>query len=127
MHEFMHIENGDAYSVDVSLVEEGEHGFNVAVAGDDAERRANAQAADTLVPQEELDAFIARTSPRYAATRIIQFAHLIKMHPGVIVGQLQHRHELAYSSHRAFLVRVRNLVTDTAVTDGWGNGPVVTR
>jgi HTH-type transcriptional regulator/antitoxin HigA len=123
MHEFAHIRNGDAYSLDISLVAEGEHGLSIATSDDDAERRANMKSADTLVPQSELDSFVARTSPRYAATRIIQFAHSIQMHPGVIVGQLQHRGELSYSSHRGFLVRVRAMVTDMAVTDGWGHTP----
>ena len=123
MHEFAHIKNEDAYSVDVNLVAEGEYGLSVATTDDDAEKRANKESTESLVPQSELESFIARTSPRYAATRIIQFAHSIKMHPGIIVGQLQHRGELNYSSHRAFLVRVRKMVTDMAVTDGWGHAP----
>jgi len=123
-HEFMHIKHGDSYSVDVSLVDEGEHGLTVATADSEAEVRANRDAAAALVPQDDLQTFIATTRPRYSATAIIQFAHLIKMHPGVIVGQLQHRGELSYSSHRGFLVRVRRMVTDHAVTDGWGHPPV---
>jgi len=123
MHEFMHIVNGDAYSVDVNLVDEGEHGLSVAVSTDAAEGKANAQAAELLVPQAQLDSFIARTSPRYAATRIIQFAHAVQMHPGIIVGQLQHRGELSYSAHRTFLARVRKTVTGTSITDGWGHAP----
>jgi HTH-type transcriptional regulator/antitoxin HigA len=123
MHEFMHIKHDDAYSLDINLVAEGECGLSVTTSDDEAERRANMESADTLVPQSELDSFVARTSPRYAATRIIQFAHSIQMHPGVIVGQLQHRGELSYSSHRGFLVRVRKMVTDMAVTDGWGHAP----
>jgi HTH-type transcriptional regulator / antitoxin HigA len=125
MHEFAHVWNGDAYSVDVNLVDEGETGMSVATASDGAEKAANADAAELLVPQDQLESFIARTSPRYGATRIIQFAHSIKMHPGIIVGQLQHRGELNYSAHRSFLVRVRKAVTETAVTDGWGHIPPV--
>jgi HTH-type transcriptional regulator/antitoxin HigA len=124
-HEFMHIKYGDAYSVDVGLVDEGEHGLTIATANSEAEDRANKEAAGALVPQHDLETFIATTRPRYSATAIVQFAHLIKMHPGVIVGQLQHRGELSYSSHRGFLVRVRRMVTDHAATDGWGHPPVV--
>jgi HTH-type transcriptional regulator/antitoxin HigA len=126
MHEFKHIQHGDAYSVDVNLVVDGERGLDIATTTDAAERRANETAADTLVPYNDLATFVATTSPRYSATSIIQFAHQIKMHPGVIVGQLQHRGELSYSAHRAFLVKVRKLVTETAVTDGWGHAPVLT-
>jgi HTH-type transcriptional regulator/antitoxin HigA len=124
-HEFMHIKHGDLYSVDIALVDEGEHGLTIATASNEAEERANSDAAATLVPQHDLQTFIATTRPRFSATAIVQFAHLIKMHPGVIVGQLQHRGELSYSSHRGFLVRVRRMITDHAVTDGWGHPPVV--
>ena len=120
MHEFMHIKNMDAYSVDVNLVIDSENGITIAVSDNASEERANTQAANALVPTDELQSFIARTSPYYASTRIIQFANMIKMHPGVIVGQLQFRGELRYSSHRDFLVKVRKYVVDTAVTDGWG-------
>lgn len=127
MHEFMHIKNRDGYSIDVNLVREGEHGIQISEAGSDAEQRANAQAADTLVPSAELQSFIKRTSPLYAATRIVQFAHRVKMHPGIIVGQLQHRGELRYGSHRDFLVKIRKYLVETALTDGWGRsvGPSV--
>ena len=122
IHEFMHIKNGDAYSVDVNLLQEADSGFVVfAISEKDAERLANEQAAELLVPQAELESFIRRVSPMYAATRIIQFAHRVKMHPGIIVGQLQHRRELNYSAHRDLLVKIRGLVTETALTDGWGH------
>lgn len=120
MHEFMHIKNHDAYSWDVNLVTEGDHGIAIRVSGDAAEQRANDQAANALVPKAELDSFIKRTSPLYAATGIVQFAHRVQMHPGIIVGQLQHRGELRYSSHRSFLAKVRKYVIETALTDGWG-------
>jgi HTH-type transcriptional regulator / antitoxin HigA len=127
MHEFMHIKNGDAYSADINLVRESEEGIMVAASEDTAEQRASDQAANLLVPRAELDSFIRRVSPLYASTRIVQFAHRIKMHPGIIVGQLQHRGELRYSSHRGFLVRLRKFVIETALTDGWGRsiGPTV--
>ncbi len=128
MHEFMHIKNGDAYSVDVNLVHDSDTGITIAVSEDEAEQRASQGASHSLVPTEELDSFIKRVSPLYASTRIVQFAHRIKMHPGIIVGQLQHRGELRYSSHREFLAKVRGYVVETALTDGWGRsiGPSVT-
>ena len=109
MHEFMHLKTGDAYSVDVDLVSDGEDGMTIAASDDEAEQRANDQAADALVPKAELESFIKRTSPLYAAPRIVQFAHRIRMHPGIIVGQLQHRGELRYSAHRAFLSKIRQI------------------
>jgi HTH-type transcriptional regulator/antitoxin HigA len=122
IHEFIHIKNGDGASFDVNLLTEADKGLVAVVQPDDeAERRANHEAAELLVPQAELDEFILRVSPLYAATRIIQFAHRIRMHPGIIIGQLQHRGELRYSAHRDLLVKIRTMATDTALTDGWGH------
>jgi HTH-type transcriptional regulator/antitoxin HigA len=121
-HEFFHIHNNDVFSVDVNLVREEEKGLiTVSVASEAAEKAASDQAADALVPKDELESFIQRISPLFSATKIIQFANRVQMHPGVIVGQLQHRRQIGYSSHRDFLVKVRGVVTETALTDGWGH------
>ena len=120
MHEFMHIKNGDVGSLDVDLVRHSDTNVPVTAPDDAVEQRANEGAAHALVPKAELDSFIGRTSPLYGSARIVQFAHRIKMHPGIIVGQLQHRGELRYSSHRSFLVRIRKYLIETALTDGWG-------
>jgi HTH-type transcriptional regulator/antitoxin HigA len=61
-----------------------------------------------------------RVSPLYSKTRIIQFAHTIQIHPGIIVGQLQYRGEIGYSANREMLVKIRDIVIDSALTDGWG-------
>lgn len=122
MHEFAHIKNDDAFSIDVNLLREESGYIAITLATNEAELRANQQAAATLVPPAELESFISRLSPLYPAERIIQFAHKIKIHPGIIVGQLQHRHEIGYSAHRDFLVKVRAMVTETALTDGWRQG-----
>jgi HTH-type transcriptional regulator/antitoxin HigA len=128
MHEFVHIKHGDALSVDVNLVHESEFGLAVAIGDDESERRATDEAIETLVPKAELQSFITRVSPLYATARIVQFGHRIEMHPGVIVGQLQHRGEVRYSAHRDLLVKVRHLVTETTLTDGWSRSfqPTVT-
>lgn len=121
-HEFFHIKHGDIYSADANLVTEAIKGVvSVTIPDDDTERRANQEASETLVPQAELESFVRRLSPLYSSDRIVQFAHKVKMHPGIIVGQLQHRQELGYSAHRDFLVKVRGLITETALTDGYGH------
>lgn len=114
-HEVAHIEHGDALSVDVDFNERDVIGVQA-----EAESRADAKAAADLVPQDELKSFILRVGPLYSSDRIVQFAHKVKMHPGVIVGQLQHKGELGYSALREFLVKIRGIVTETALTDGWG-------
>lgn len=119
MHEIMHIVHGDGFSVDDDLGREENHAPSVLK--DDAERRADEAASAALVPVKELESFIRRVGPLYSRQRVIQFAHTIKMHPGVIVGQLQNRGEIGWHALRDTLVKVRDLVTQTALTDGWGN------
>lgn len=118
MHEVAHIENGDDLSVDTDL---GVEERSQPLLKDAQERRADEAAAACLIPNEELDSFIRRVGPLYAKPNIIQFAHRIKIHPAVIVGQLQHRGELGFQANREMLSKVRDHVVSTALTDGWGN------
>lgn len=117
MHEFAHVRNGDA-SVDTDLVD-GMKGIIVRLVEEEAEQAANERAANSLVPKSEMNSFIRRVGPLYSRERVIQFANRMKIHPGIIVGQLQHREEVGYSALREFLVKVRDSVTSTALTDGW--------
>jgi HTH-type transcriptional regulator/antitoxin HigA len=120
MHEWAHIKNEDALSVDSNLV--GEHSLSGQIGPlQDIELRANQEAAASLVDQDELNSFIRRVGPLYSKQRIVQFAHVIKIHPGIIVGQLQHRGEMGYSANRDILAKVRDVVLETALADGWGH------
>jgi HTH-type transcriptional regulator/antitoxin HigA len=116
-HEFKHIQNGDAASVDSDLV--GESAM-LAEAKPDIERRADAEASKALLPPEKLDSFIVRVGPLYSKARINQFANRMQIHPGIIVGQLHHRGEVDWRANREMLAKVRDIVTGTALTDGWG-------
>ena len=123
MHECAHVIHGDSLSVDDNLG--GEENPDIEECAplllkDEVERRADETAAAALVDPSELESFIRRIGPLYSQTRIVQFAHSVKMHPGIIVGQLQHRGELGYHAHRRMLTKVRSLVVETALTDGWG-------
>ena len=120
MHEFAHIKYGDPLSIDSGMVD-ATKGVSVALAEDEAERRANTEAANSLIPTSELDSFVRRVGPLYPRDRVIQFANRLRIHPGIIVGQLQHRRELGYMSLREVLVKIREHVTSTTLTDGWGH------
>ncbi len=89
----------------------------------DSERMVNEFARDRLIPGREIDSFIARVRPLYSRVRINQFANRIKIHPGIIIGQLQRRNEIKYSQGREMLVKIRDTVTQSATTDGWGHYP----
>lgn len=117
-----HIKNGDGKNdkpvLDIDLLEQQK-----STNRPQYEIEADNNAASFLIPQNELDDFIARVSPLYSKVRIVGFANKIHVHPGIIVGQLQHssRNELNYSQHRDLLVKVRDIITSTALTDGWGH------
>ncbi len=116
-HELSHVRNGDNGSIDFDLnseaaiPEEGKPAF---------ERRADEESAAMLIDPEKLKSFILRVSPMYSKERINQFANRIKMHPGIIVGQLQHRKQIGWHANRDMLAKIRNIVIPAAVTDGWG-------
>jgi HTH-type transcriptional regulator/antitoxin HigA len=87
----------------------------------DAEIDADAFASDFLIKRSDLDGFIARIGPLYGRQRILGFAKRIGVHPGIVVGQLQFRGEIAWSAFRPMLEKVRSIVTQSALTDGWGH------
>ena len=91
----------------------------------EAERGASRFAAEFLIKQSELESFIARVSPLYSRTRIVGFAKNIGVHPGIVVGQLQYRREIGWSVHRQMLDKVRGILIQSTLTDGWGSVPPI--
>jgi len=89
--------------------------------GEAMEEQANRTATQVLIPQRDLDSFIMRVKPYYSKDRIIQFAHRVGVHPGIVVGQLQYRREIGYYANREMLVGVRENLVSVALTDGWGH------
>lgn len=84
------------------------------------ERVANAAAAEFCVPKKTLDSFIARKAPFFAERDIRGLANTLRVHPGLIAGQLQHRTG-RYDLFRNHLVKIRSLIAPSAVVDGWGD------
>jgi HTH-type transcriptional regulator/antitoxin HigA len=119
-HEIEHILNRDGLvTIDVELTERVQGKGELPP----EEVRANAAAAEFLIPKSELDNFIIRVRPLYSEQRILLFAKRIGVHPGIVVGQLQHRDEVPYTHFHKHLVKIREIVTQTALTDGWGTVP----
>lgn len=98
---------------------EGERaGTGSAVA--EEERLANAAAAEFCVPRIQMARFIERKAPFFSERDMLGFARTIKVHPGIVAGQLQHctgRYEL----HRKHQLRIRQIVSRGAMVDGWGD------
>lgn len=122
-HELYHVRNRDGLAVaEECPLDERLVGTDRMPSSDKSE---NEQSADTfseraLVDQGEMEDFIARTGPAYSKRAIRGFSDRIKVHPGIVVGQLQHRNEIAWTHSREMLVKVRDIATESTLTDGWG-------
>lgn len=128
MHELGHVAAGDGRDKvlrpDIDLVVDSE-----ALSEDEAlpaeERAANQFASSFLVPPDEFKDFIRRVKPLFSRQRIEEFAALHGVHPGLVVGQLQHLRLIPFRNLRALLVRVRTTLLETVLYDGWGMTPPV--
>ncbi len=83
------------------------------------EARANLRAANFCIDRSAIEDWIARTGRVFSRREIVAFAESMKVHPALVVGQLQHRGVIPYSFHRDLLEKVRTVVVDSAVTDGF--------
>lgn len=117
-HELAHILNGDKERVDIDI-----RGATRAPGTEQelVEQRANEMAADMLIPKDKLEGFIARKRPYFYKEDIRGFARTMGVHPGIVVGQLHFRGVIPYSANREMLEDVRDIVTQSALTDGWGH------
>jgi HTH-type transcriptional regulator / antitoxin HigA len=121
-HEIEHILNKDGnLVVDVELTESLQRKDTLPP----KEVRANEAASEFLVPRKELNSFIVRVRPLYSEQRILLFAKRIGVHPGLVVGQLQFRDEVPYTHFHKYLVKIRDIITQTTLTDGWGAVPPI--
>lgn len=117
MHELDHVKHGEGMSepvIDIDIFAESVEDKP------DFEMRANKAAADILIPSEEMSGFIARVNPIFSNAQIVGFAKRVKVHPGIVVGQLQHRKMIDWRVGRKHLVKIREFVTVSALTDGYG-------
>lgn len=87
---------------------------------DEAEARADREAAETFVPINEMRSFISRVSPIYTISKIVSFANRLRIHPSIVLGQLQHLGELDWSKGVKLQSKYRHILSQTALVDGWG-------
>lgn len=114
MHELMHIRHRHAAPVDIDMMS---HDVP------ELERTTNEEAAGVLIAKEKLASFVNRVKPYFYQARVNQFAQVHKVHPGIVVGQLQYRGEITHQQLRKLLPKVRSEIIGSTVTDGWGNKP----
>lgn len=84
------------------------------------ELRANNNAAGRLIPRHDFDAFVVQANKSYSEATIAHFADQMKVHPGIVVGQLQHRECIPWSSYNFLKSKVRPFLTQHVLTDGFG-------
>jgi HTH-type transcriptional regulator/antitoxin HigA len=119
-HELKHVRDRDGEKkpvLEIRLVGEDAQPVNDKP---EEEKQADKFAVEFLVDQMKLNDFITRKDPIYPKKHVENFSKLIEVHPGIVVGQLQYRGKIPYSNLRSLLVKVRDIITETALTDGWG-------
>lgn len=114
-HEMFHIGNGDKDCIGVSLYEDSEHGPQKPP----QERRADLAASDALIKREFFEDFVNRKGGIYKTEEIIGFSIDNHIHPAILVGQIHHR-DKNYNKFNKLMVQIRSIITETALTDGWG-------
>jgi HTH-type transcriptional regulator / antitoxin HigA len=116
-HELDHIRHeegqGDKPIVDTNMMAD-------CSAGVDIEKRANETAAATLIPPLELEALKQKVAHAYSEATVVAFARRLDVHPGIVVGQLQHRGELPWSAFSRLRAKIRHVLVEAAYTDGFG-------
>ena len=116
-HECAHVLHGhgrDQAILDTDL------GASGAVDINEEERIANVEAADFCVPSKELQSFYLRKRPLFSDRDVNAFAVRMKVHPGLVIGQLQ-RLMNRYDFLRKYLVQVRAHLSNAMMMDGWGD------
>lgn len=84
----------------------------------DEERIANAAASEFCISQEKMLSFINRKNPFFYEKDVLAFAKLNGVHPGIPVGQIQHKTG-RFDYLRKHQVRIREFVIPGAIVDGW--------
>lgn len=80
---------------------------------------ANKAAADFCVPIDKMESFYVRNNPYFYENKLLGFARLMKVHPGIVVGQLHYKTK-DFRQFRKYLDKIREFLLPSALVDGWG-------
>lgn len=121
-HECGHVKNRDALGgkpiLDIDLVGDNATPFEEKT---NIEQHVDIFAEEFLVEKDEMESFINRVRPLYSKQKIKNFSARIGVHPAIVLGQLQYRKEVDWSHSREMLVKVREILISSTLTDGWGH------
>jgi HTH-type transcriptional regulator / antitoxin HigA len=113
-HEIEHVLNGDGKE-DIVIDDFDESN----PAGSEIEANANRKASEHCVPQRQMRDFILRHTPMFSERNMLGFSKIMKRHPGIVAGQIQ-RHTNRWDLFKKHQPRIRQIITQTALTDGYG-------
>jgi len=82
------------------------------------EVEANRLARDWVIDADALAAFVAEVQPHFSGERIRSFAASQGVHPGILVGRLQHDQLIPYRNLRTLLVPIREYLAEWIDTAG---------
>jgi HTH-type transcriptional regulator / antitoxin HigA len=117
-HEIDHVLHGEGKEAPIIDLFDSEESTGKEIPA--VEQRANKHAANYCIQEDALRTWIAHTQRVSSRAHIVAFADQIGVHPGLVVGQLQHHGSIPYSFHRDLLEKVRPLVVASTPTDGYG-------
>jgi HTH-type transcriptional regulator/antitoxin HigA len=124
-HEIEHVLNEDGKDGAFILDNDIERSAGIS----EQEQLANAAAREFCVPQQEFRNFWDRKLGQISDRAVRQFAQRIGIHPGLVAGQVRMRLSQgplgndAWKRFTSHLVKIRHVVTSTALVDGFGNKP----
>jgi len=107
MHELAHIASSHAKDrprIDDALVGRDSEPASEKQA---EEKHVDGLASEWLVPAHRLAEFVTATSPYFYRARVLEFAQSLGVHPGIVVGRLQHEGHVPWTHLRNLLERVR--------------------
>ncbi len=119
-HEIEHVLRGDGRLTAEGMIDaelEGDQA-GTSVGLPEEERAANAAASDFCVPREKMDSFILRKNPFFYEKDVLAFAKINGVHPGLPVGQIQHRTG-RYDYLKKHQAKIWPFVLPGAIVDGW--------
>lgn len=119
-HELEHVIRG--HGKDAPILDAELEGSKAGVGEElsEQERIANRAAASFCVDQEKLSMYISRKDPFFSDRDVVALSRMLDIHPGLVVGQLQHRTG-RYDLLRKHLAKIRAVIRPNAFTDGWGD------
>lgn len=113
MHELAHILRGDSKQ-DALLLDNALVGKDAEPSENKSEReaRADRMAGEWLIPQQAVEAFVRGTHRYFSRKAILSFAAENGVHPGIVVGRLQHMGEVPWTHHRNLLSKIRHVFAE---------------